>query len=88
MKLAAVSKGVKADAIADVIALAKTKVTDKVPMEQAIDEVIKKYPQFTASAEPPITTGTKTTGSIGGMTTEDLSKLDYAAYKAYRSSKN
>ncbi len=89
MKLAAVSKGVKAEAVADVIALAKTKVNDKVTVDQAIDEIIKKYPQFSAAASEPITTGTKTTGGGGnGMTTEDLSKLDYAAYKAYRSGNN
>lgn len=58
-KYTAISKGVKADAVEDVIALAKAKVTDTVTLDKAIDEVIKKYPQFSGNA-PVITTGVKT----------------------------
>lgn len=63
LKLTAMSKGVSADALGDVIALAKTKITDKVNAEQAIDEIIKKYPAFTKSVEPGITTGVRTGGN-------------------------
>lgn len=63
LKLTALSKGVSAEALSDVIALAKTKITDKISAEQAIDEIIKKYPAFTASAKPGITTGVRTGGN-------------------------
>lgn len=54
-KYTAMNKGVKSEAVEDVIALARVKVSDNVTLEQAIDEVIKKYPQFSGSA-PTITT--------------------------------
>ena len=63
LKLTAMSKGVSAEALNDVIALAKTKITDKVNAEQAIDEIVKKYPAFTKSSEPGITTGVRTGGN-------------------------
>ena len=63
LKLTAMSKGISAEALNDVIALAKTKITDKVTAEQAIDEIIKKYPAFTESAKPGITTGVRTGGN-------------------------
>lgn len=63
LKLTAMSKGVSSEALGDVIALAKTKITDKVSAEQAIDEIVKKYPAFTKSAEPGITTGVRTGGN-------------------------
>lgn len=63
LKLTAMSKGVSSKALSDVIALAKTKITDKVNAEQAIDAIIKKYPAFTKSAEPSITTGVRTGGN-------------------------
>lgn len=60
-KLTAVSKGVKPEAVDDVIALAKNKVSDTVTLEQAIDGVIAKYPHFSGSAaEKPETTGIPT----------------------------
>lgn len=46
LKFTAMSKGVSAEAVSDVIALAKTKITDKVTAEQAIEEILKKYPSF------------------------------------------
>lgn len=63
LKLTALTKGVSAESLSDVIALAKTKITDKVTAEQAIDEIIKKYPAFTESAKPGITTGVRTGGN-------------------------
>lgn len=58
-KLTAVSKGVKPEAVEDVIALAKNKVSDDVTLEQAIESVIEKYPQF-GSANKHVTTGVTT----------------------------
>lgn len=63
LKLTAMSKGVSVEALSDVIALAKTKISDKVTAEQAIDEIIKKYPAFTESTKPGITTGVRTGGN-------------------------
>ena len=63
LKLTAMSKGVSAAALDDVITLAKTKITDKVTAEQAIDEIIKKYPAFAKTTEPGITTGVRTGGN-------------------------
>lgn len=58
-KFTAVSKGVKPEAVDDVISLAKNKVSDTVTLEQAIESVIEKYPQFGA-ADKPLTTGITT----------------------------
>ena len=51
-KLLATSKGVSPEAADDVVALASLKVSDKTPLETAIDEVLKKYPQFTGTSAP------------------------------------
>ncbi len=59
-KLLATSKGVKPDAADDVVALASLKVSDDMPLEKAIDEVLKKYPLFTG------TTVSATTGVPAG----------------------
>lgn len=59
-KYTAVSKGVKPEAVEDVIALAKNKVSDTVTLEQAIENVIEKYPQFGAASDKPATTGVTT----------------------------
>lgn len=59
-KLLAASKGVKPDAADDVVALAQLKVSDDMPLEKAIDEVLKKYPQFAGTSAP------ETTGVPGG----------------------
>ena len=59
-RCAAMTKGVRAEAVEDVIALAKSKVSDDVTLEQAIDSVIAKYPQFSTAAEKPSTTGVST----------------------------
>ena len=63
-KCAAFSKGVSAEAVDDVIALAAAKVGDNKTMEQAIDEVLAKYPSFTKAAPPKITTGARMNGSV------------------------
>ncbi len=51
-QFAAIKKGVSPDAVEDVVALAQVKVSDTVPLSKAIDEVIKKYPQFAAAKAP------------------------------------
>ena len=63
-KCLAFSKGVSAEAVDDVIALASPKVGDNKTMEQAIDEVLAKYPSFTKAAPPKITTGASMNGSV------------------------
>lgn len=69
-KFAAVSKGVKPEAVDDVVALAKAKVSDDVTLEQAIDSIIAKYPAFSAnSSQPSVTTGVKTNNNT--VNTED-----------------
>lgn len=50
-------KGISAEALDDVIALAKTKISDKVTAEQAIEEIVTKYPSFSGNGG---TTGTQT----------------------------
>ncbi len=69
-KLAAMSKGVSAAAVDDVIALAKGRVSEDVSLDKAIDEVLKKYPQFATGAEAPkakITTGVPSLGGANNM---------------------
>ena len=63
-KLLAASKGVKPDAADDVVALAQLKVSDDMPLEKAIDEALKKYPQF-AGGSAPATTGVPGGGNGG-----------------------
>lgn len=58
-KCCAYSKGVTAEAVDDVIALAMAKVSDDMPIENAIDAVISKYPSFCSAKSAPqgVTTG-------------------------------
>ena len=56
----ALKAGVKAECAADVLALAKSRVTYKVPLEKAIDLVVEAYPQFKGTPAPSITTSAKT----------------------------
>ena len=67
-KCCAYSKGVRAEAVDDVIALAMAKVNDDTPIEKAIDAVIAKYPSFcSAKSEPKgITTGVSFGNGSGG----------------------
>lgn len=73
-KLLATSKGVKPDAADDVVALASLKVSDDMPLEKAIDEVLKKYPQFAGGSAP-------TTGVSGGNGSAAISGVE-AAFRA------
>lgn len=74
-KLLATSKGVKPDAADDVVALASLKVSDDMPLEKAIDEVLKKYPQFAGGSAPT------TTGVPGGNGSAAISGVE-AAFRA------
>lgn len=59
-QLAAVKQGVKADSVEDVIALAERLVNDETTIDDAIKQVIEKYPQFAQDEEeqkPNFTTG-------------------------------
>lgn len=64
-QLDAIKKGVAPEAAEDVIALAQCKVSDTVTLSQAIDEVIKKYPQFAAKSEKPAGWGQRQNGVSG-----------------------
>lgn len=79
-KAYAYSKGVSAEAVDDVIALAMAKVSDDVSIDKAIEGVIAKYPSFcSAKSEPQkgITTGISFgNGSGGGQ----LSGVEAAFY--------
>lgn len=46
IKVACLSKGVKADSVDDVVTLAKAMVDDHTTIDKAIDKVLKKYPSF------------------------------------------
>src|SRR5690625_2744583 len=50
-QLAAVKQGVKADSVEDVIALAERLVNDETTIDDAIKQVIEKYPQFAQDEE-------------------------------------
>lgn len=72
-KLAAVSKGVSLEAVDDVIALAKNKVSDTVTLDQAIASIIEKYPQFSRTTmEKPVTTGISTPNNVNGAESDSL----------------
>lgn len=45
-KVTCLSKGVGATSVDDVVVLAKAMATDEITVEQAIDKVLEKYPQF------------------------------------------
>ena len=78
-KAYAYSKGVNAEAVDDVIALALPKVDDNTTMEKAIEAVIAKYPSFcSAKSEAPkgITTGV----SFGNGGGSQLSEVEAAFY--------
>lgn len=65
---AAMKAGVSPEAAEDVVALAKLKVSEDMPLSAAIAEVLKKYPQFCGNAPAPVTTtGAKINN--GGSTT-------------------
>lgn len=50
-QISAVKAGVRADSVEDVVALAERQVTEDVSIDDAIQQVIKKYPHFAAADE-------------------------------------
>src|SRR5690554_2644915 len=71
-QLAAVKQGVKADSVEDVIALAERLVNDETTIDNAIKQVIEKYPHFAENVseeeqeqKPKFTTGQHTKADNG-----------------------
>lgn len=73
-KVHALSVGVAADCIEDVLALAKAKVGDNVSLEQAIDNVIDKYPNFKGKDKEIITTSVPTANDEQLATEQEQAK--------------
>jgi len=63
-KFAALKNGVSADSVDDVVALAKLKTDKNTSLEQAIESVLEKYPQFRGKG---ITTGVHTSNNSDKM---------------------
>ncbi|ESU87991.1 hypothetical protein HMPREF1240_0310 [Streptococcus pyogenes GA03455] len=80
-KLAAMSLGVNAESIDDVIALSERLVTDETSMEDAIKTVLGKYPHFgqTKDKAPKITVAGNPSADNGqgSVSKEDFSKMSY-----------
>lgn len=79
-QLSAVKQGVKADSVEDVIALAERLVNDETTIDDAIKQVIEKYPQFAQDEEeqkPNFTTGQHQTN---GNNTNDPFAAKLAKY--------
>ncbi|MEX2784453.1 hypothetical protein AB3331_04615 [Streptococcus sp. H49] len=81
-KLAAFGKGVNAESVDDVITLAERLVNDEVSIDDAISQVLKKYPQFGAETpkeeeKPPTITvsGNPTVQGTGEITKADFDKM-------------
>lgn len=80
-KLAAMSLGVNAESIDDVIALSERLVTDETSMEDVIKTVLGKYPHFgqTKDKAPKITVAGNPSADNGqgSVSKEDFSKMSY-----------
>ncbi|WP_180273249.1 hypothetical protein [Streptococcus suis] len=82
-KLAALSKGVNADAVDDVNALAERLVADDVSIDDAIGQVLAKYPQFgkqepVEEKKPTITVpGNPSAQNSLEITKEQFDKMTY-----------
>lgn len=80
-KLAAMSLGVKAESIDDVIALSERLVTDETSIEDAIKTVLGKYPHFgqTKDKAPKITVAGNPSADNrqGSVSKEDFAKMSY-----------
>lgn len=88
-QLSALKQGVNADAVEDVIALAEKQVTDEVTIDQAIQNILVKYPQFGKQIETAeVKTPTITVGGspqISGQTV-DMTGMTYAERLALKQS--
>lgn len=70
-KIAALSKGISAQSLDDVITLAQSKVTDDVDISKAIDIIIGKYPSLCGTSKLPIIAGS-TKGVPASQTDNDV----------------
>lgn len=68
-QISAMKAGVNGDSVEDVIALAERLVTDDTTMDKAIEQVIKKYPQFSAQADNDTPTIVRPGNPNGGKQT-------------------
>lgn len=85
----AITAGVKADAVADVITLARGAVSDEVSMADAIKGVLDKYPQFKQGAEPSkpsVAKGNRVNAGAVKLTAEEFGKLNYLERLALKQS--
>lgn len=69
-QISAIKSGVKADAVEDVVVLAKRLVKDDVDMGAAIKQVVEKYPQFGQEAKPADQEQNKPTFTTGKHQTQ------------------
>lgn len=80
-KLAAMSLGVNAESIDDVIALSERLVTDETSIEDAIKTILGKYPHFcqTKDKAPKITVAGNPSADNGqgSVSKEDFAKMSY-----------
>nr|DAI29147.1 MAG TPA: Major capsid protein [Caudoviricetes sp.] len=72
-KLSALTLGVNAESVDDVITLSARLVTDEVSIEDAIGQVLQKYPQFGHAEQ---TEEKKPTFSVGGNPTAETKRED------------
>ena len=79
VKMIAYEAGVTKDSVDDVVALAKAYINDDTDMEDAIEKVLKKYPQFKGQTEE--TDKPKSWGDRQKGTTAKLSAVEEAFYK-------
>ena len=85
VKMIAYEAGVSKDSVDDVVALAKAYINDDTDMEDAIEKVLEKYPQFkgTPKEAEKQSWGTRQKSN----TPKSLESMTYDEYKAYRKGK-
>jgi hypothetical protein len=77
--VACLKQGVASDNVDDVVVLAQRLISDDVTIDDAIKQVVKKYPQFASTA----TTETKPNVTTGSQTTQTTTTDDKALRKAF-----
>jgi hypothetical protein len=78
-QISAMKQGVKADSVEDVVALAERQVSDDVTIDDAIKQVVEKYPHFAGTEEkgdsPKIVTGGNPNGGSNANDNPFLAKI-------------
>lgn len=87
IKLICYEQGVTKDSVDDVMALARSYAKDDDDIEDAIEKVLKKYPQFKALEKEPEQEPKSWGQRQSGKTPKDPTKMTYEEYKAYRTAK-